>query len=126
MADSAVMHNHPVNVPYPLGTNGHWPGTVTQTGVQFNMSNFDRVYGRPIRFYISSGTPYVECSSCHDPHNYSAAIVTINGQITTRPTKKFLRGWYNEMPGSNSASQFCRSCHFDQSNESVGLLVATM
>jgi hypothetical protein len=123
---SALNHSHPVNTPYLLGTDGHWPGTVTQNGVKFFASNFDMVYGRPIRFYVASGTPYVECSSCHDPHNHSVAVVTINGQTFTRPSKKFLRGWYDEMPGSNSASQFCRSCHYEQSNEYVGNLVATM
>ena len=125
-AGSALSHDHPVNVPYLLGKDGHWPGVVTSNGVQFTPSNFDFVYGRPIRFYVSSGTPYVECASCHDPHSYSVAIVTINGQVFNKPTKQFVRGWYSEMPGSNSVSQFCRSCHYEQSAEFSGLLVGTM
>jgi hypothetical protein len=121
-----LTHDHPVNAPYRLGTDGHWSGTVTSNGVRFTPSSFDSVYGRPIRLYVASGVPYVECGSCHDPHNYSVAVVNINGVTYTKPTRNFVRGWYDYAPGGNSASQFCRSCHFEQSNEAYGIQVATM
>jgi hypothetical protein len=122
----SVLHDHPVNVPYALGKDGHWPGTVTASGVSFTPGHFDLVYGRPVRFYVSSGTPYVECSSCHDPHHYSAATMTIGGQTVTRPTRNFVRGWYDDSNSTHtSVSQFCRSCHYDMSNESDGLNIPT-
>jgi hypothetical protein len=121
----SLSDDHPVNVPYRLGTDGHWPGTVTAKGVRFLPGNFDVVYGRAVRFYVASGTPYVECSSCHDPHQYSVAPVTINGHLSMKPTAKFVRGWYDRSPGSNSTSQFCRSCHFEMSNEASGILSMT-
>jgi hypothetical protein len=44
-----------------------------------------------------------------------------------KPTHFFVRGWYD--PGnsttSNSAAQFCRTCHGGESNEAHGLTVAT-
>jgi hypothetical protein len=43
------------------------------------------------------------------------------------PTHFFVRGWYD--PGnsatSNSAAQFCRSCHGGESNEMHGQIVPT-
>jgi hypothetical protein len=122
----SALSGHPVNVPYVLGTAGHWPGTVTQSGVQFGASNFDNVYGRPLRFYVSGGVAYIECGTCHDPHHHTTATVTINGQSYDRPTAHFVRGWFDEMnPNSNSAAQFCRACHYEMSNEAYGGYVPT-
>ena len=126
MPGSDLTHNHPFNIPYPVEDSAYWPGTVTSSGFSFAPSHFDAVYGRPIRFYVSSGVPYIECSSCHDPHNYSTTTVNINGQGVSRPTAHFVRGWYDDKnPTSNSISQFCRSCHYEMSNEAAGLLAPT-
>jgi hypothetical protein len=126
MSASNLNHDHPVNIPYPLGNSSYWPGTLTAAGVSFAPSHFDDVYGRPVRFYVSSGAAYIECSSCHDPHNYSTTTVTIHGQNITKPTAHFVRGWYDVTnPGSNSVSQFCRSCHYEMSNEASGLILPT-
>ncbi len=124
---SSFAHNHPVDMPYPVGSDGYWPGFVTKTGVSFKLSNFDTVYGRPLRFYVASGKAYVECSTCHDPHNQSVAVVTINGQTFTKRTRKFVRAWYDDSSQiGNSSAQFCRSCHYDQSNEAYGLNAPTI
>jgi hypothetical protein len=43
----------------------------------------------------------------------------VKGYYTSR---FFVRGWYDSTnPNSNSATQFCRSCHYSKSNEAVGL-----
>ena len=146
---SSFVHNHPVDMPYPVGSDGYWPGFVTKTGVSFKLSNFDTVYGRPLRFYVASGKAYVECSTCHDPHKTifrddrstdfftskclgchateSVAVVTINGQTFTKRTRKFVRAWYDDSSQiGNSSAQFCRSCHYDQSNEAYGLNAPTI
>jgi len=122
----SFVHDHPFNMQYPLGADGYWPGYVTNNGVKFNLSHFDQVYGRPLRFYVSSGKAYVECGTCHDPHNHSVAVVTINGQTLTKPTMKFVRGWYdysNQM--GNSSAQFCRTCHYGESNEAYSMNMPT-
>jgi hypothetical protein len=112
---ATLSSSHPVNIPYRVGTHGWWPGTVTSSGVNFTPSNFDATYAHSVRFYVSGGVAYIECATCHDPHHYSTATVTINGKIVTKPTAHFIRGWYDDTnPTSNSAAQFCRSCHSDQ------------
>jgi len=124
---SLLAHDHPVSMPYPVGADGYWPGYVTTSGVVFKLSNFDQVYGRPLRFYVSYGKAYVECSTCHDPHNQSVAVVTINGHAYTKPTRKFVRGWYDiSSQIGNSSAQFCRTYHYEQSNEAVGLNAPTI
>ena len=126
MNGSDLTHDHPVNVAYPLGSYVFWQGTLTTSGISFVPSHFDDVYGRPVRFYVSAGVAYIECSSCHDPHNHSVTKVTINGQSFIKPTQHFVRGWYDPSPYSNSVSQFCRSCHYALSNEAAGLKIPTM
>jgi hypothetical protein len=120
-------HHHPSDIPYPVGQEGYWPGVVTKDGVIFSPTHFDTVYGRMLRFYVSGETAYIECTTCHDPHNHSVAMVIIQGQTMLKPTAHFVRGWYEaNSPFSNSSSQFCRSCHYEQSNEAYGIEVATM
>ncbi len=68
---------------------------------------------------------WITCTTCHDQHNMQYFDTTGNGNI--RPTRFFVRGWYN--PGnttaSNSAAQFCRTCHGGESNEMSGQIVPT-
>lgn len=69
---------------------------------------------------------WVTCTTCHDQHDmlYFNAGPTVG----IKPTHFFVRGWYN--PGntttSNSAAQFCRSCHGGESNEMHGQTVGTL
>jgi hypothetical protein len=120
MRGSKLTHDHPVNVQYPLRTSEYWQGTATTTGVRFTPSTFDMVYGHPVRLYVSGGIAYVECGTCHDPHNHTVATVVINGQTLTKPTAHFVRGWFEPNTYSNSVSLFCRSCHYVMSNEAYG------
>jgi hypothetical protein len=127
----SLTNDHPVHVKYiPGGYN--WPGTVGADGkVVWSTTdaptvNFTNVYGHPARFYAVAGAvtgeAYVECSTCHNPHTMSYAKVKINGVNVVKPTRFFVRGWYDsENPASNSATQFCRSCHYSKSNEYVGI-----
>lgn len=110
-----LSSSHPLDLPYPVGKSGWWPGTVTSSSVSFTPSPFDAQYPRAVRFYVYRGAAYIECASCHDPHNYSTTTVTIAGKTYTKPTAHFVRGWYDETnPNSNSTAQFCRSCHSEQ------------
>lgn len=65
---------------------------------------------------------WVTCTTCHDQHNMQ--YFNAGGTVGIKPTRFFVRGWYN--PGntttSNSAAQFCRSCHAGEANEMNGQL----
>jgi hypothetical protein len=67
---------------------------------------------------------WVTCTTCHDQHSMTSFNA---GPAGIKPTHFFVRGWYD--PGnsttSNSAAQFCRTCHGGESNEAHGLTVAT-
>ena len=66
---------------------------------------------------------WVTCTTCHDQH--SMTDFTIG--TTHYQTRFFVRGWYN--PGnsnsSNSAAQFCRTCHGGEANEMHGKTIPT-
>ena len=67
---------------------------------------------------------WVTCTTCHDQHQMST-FETSTGAL--KKTHFFVRGWYDpgNSPTSNSAAQFCRSCHGDKSNEAHGRIVPT-
>jgi len=68
---------------------------------------------------------WVTCTTCHDQHDM--LYFNAGPSVGIKPTHFFVRGWYN--PGntmtSNSAAQFCRSCHGGESNEMHGQIVPT-
>jgi hypothetical protein len=70
---------------------------------------------------------WVTCTTCHDQHNMLYFNTAATGTPVIKPTHFFVRGWYD--PGntttSNSAAQFCRSCHGGESNEMHGQSVPT-
>jgi hypothetical protein len=73
-------------------------------------------------------TDWITCTTCHDQHDMQYFSVDGSGSAASiKPTHFFVRGWYN--PGntttSNSAAQFCRSCHGGESNEMHGQTVPT-
>ena len=80
-------------------------------------------YSRDNIGYVSGLSAW--CTTCHDQHDMSYFRADANGTI--KPTHFFVRGWYD--PGntatSNSAAQFCRTCHGGESNEMHGQTVAT-
>jgi hypothetical protein len=82
--------------------------------------------GGPTLNYTNS---WITCTTCHDQHNMQYFSTDGSGSAASiKPTRFFVRGWYN--PGntatSNSAAQFCRSCHGGESNEMHGQIVPTM
>jgi len=100
---------------------------VTKTGP---IANLVKVPGTgvgtaPYTSYTSNS--WVTCTTCHDQHDMTQ-FIAVAGTTTTaaviKPTHFFVRGWYD--PGnnttSNSAAQFCRTCHGGESNEAHGLM----
>ena len=117
--------DHPVNVVYPT-TDPMYFGVTAATGA-FTDTAF--AYGHPGRLYSDGVNAYVECSTCHNPHAQTAAVVTIAGSKVSVATTHFIRGQYratNETaanhatipgPAPTSANyttdnaNFCMSCH---------------
>jgi hypothetical protein len=123
----SLENDHPVHVTYNCG-GYNWACTNNPDGtVTWPTDNFQSVYGHPVRFYgvasgsTSPGSAYVECSTCHNPHSMNYAKVTVGATKVVKPSAFFVRGWYDNSAGHNSATQFCRSCHYSKSNEYVGV-----
>ena len=88
------------------------------------LNHLVRVPGSTVSGAKVTGKSWITCTTCHDQHDMPY-FSTANGAV--KPTRFFVRGWYN--PGSsatsNSAAQFCRACHADKSNEAKGRMVPT-
>ncbi len=79
----------------------------------------------------ASGQPYVVCTTCHDQHVMNVYAASTNSPIMGSATGTyakyfFVNGPYNinnvNVPPTQAASttQFCRQCHFGESNEANG------
>ena len=108
---------HPVDVQY-TGSPYDWAITITAGRASFTDTAF--AGGHPARLYVNAaGTAaYVECSTCHNPHAWQNAVVKIAGVNASKPTAKFVRGWYDPTDGSTQAN-FCRSCHYSKTMDYV-------
>ena len=142
------LNDHPVGPsanpgcggPYNWDCTANADGTITFGGTaskQFLADYFDVTAYGPIAHLVTvSGThagyggavssnSWVTCTTCHDQHDMSYFRADSSGTI--KPTHFFVRGWYD--PGntttSNSAAQFCRTCHGGESNEMHGQDVPT-
>jgi hypothetical protein len=86
-------------------------------------------YGTPVN---ASNVPYVVCTTCHDQHSMNVYSVVGAGNpiagnaVGTYAKYFFINGPYNpntvNIPLGTAASttQFCRQCHFGESNEANG------
>jgi hypothetical protein len=136
----SLQNDHPVHVAYDPTSTYNWPGTVTSGAITWTITNayvanFANTYGHPVRFYAdtTNNKAMVECSTCHNPHSMNWAKYktvattgyagggTGSAAVTLiKPSRFFIRGWYDGAnTASNSATQFCRSCHYSKSNEYV-------
>jgi hypothetical protein len=126
--------------PYNWDCTANADGTISFTGTAssaFLSDYFDVTKYGPIANLVTvagtkpgfggavSSNSWVTCTTCHDQHDMSYFRADASGTI--KPTHFFVRGWYD--PGnsttSNSAAQFCRSCHGGESNEMHGQHVPT-
>ena len=92
-------------------------------------------YGTPVN---AANVPYVVCTTCHDQHSMNVYSVVgggnnIAGNTTGTYAKYFfINGPYNpntvNVPLGYAASttQFCRQCHFGESNEANGCTLPTL
>jgi nitrate reductase cytochrome c-type subunit len=137
-AGGNLSSDHPVDVKYPQADPMYFGVSITNGNVSFTDASF--AYGHPARLYASGTDAYIECSTCHNPHAQTAAIVTVAGAKTFVATTHFIRGQYratNEtasgapaVPGSAPTSttyttdnaNFCMSCHSYPSSGFTGLV----
>ncbi len=145
------MNDHPVGPSATVGCGGahNWDCVVNADGslsysgpnsTQFLADYYDVTSGNgPVAHLVKvpGSTPgksgavtansWVTCTTCHDQHNMQYFNTAASGAAVIKPTHFFVRGWYD--PGntttSNSAAQFCRTCHGGESNESFGQTVPT-
>jgi len=92
------------------------------------LANIVKVAGTTAGYMGSvTSNSWVTCTTCHDQHDMLYFNTGLASPNTIKPTHFFVRGWYD--PGhsatSNSAAQFCRSCHGGESNEAHGQTVPT-
>jgi hypothetical protein len=91
-------------------------------------------YGTPVN---ASGVPYLVCTTCHNQHAmnvYASSATTPIAKNTagTYATFFFINGPYNvndvtlHPTSANSTTQFCRQCHFGESNEANGGTLPTV
>ncbi|MGB8064070.1 MAG: hypothetical protein WCF26_19415 [Candidatus Sulfotelmatobacter sp.] len=85
----------------------------------------------------ASGVPYIVCTTCHNQHVMNVFAANSNAPIAgattgTYATYFFVNGPYNvnnvtaALNGyAQSTTQFCRQCHFSESNEANGGPITT-
>jgi len=138
---SAVLGSY-----YGNATNGIvWTvstaNAITSIAVYGQYSQFVTSYGAPVLFkgahsygtpVNAAGVPYVVCTTCHDQHSMNVYSVvggqnTIAGNATGTYAKYFfINAPYNPdnvtvgATQAASTTQFCRQCHFGESNEANG------
>jgi hypothetical protein len=126
--------DHPVNIIYPASSPMYFQATISGSNVVFTDTTY--LYGHPTKLYTDGTNIFVECSTCHNPHNQTATVVPIPGTTpgtltnTAVCTTHFIRGQYrstNEV-ATNAAptptgctetsttyqvdnANFCMSCH---------------
>jgi hypothetical protein len=108
--------NHPVHVTYPNTDPTYWGVSMANGVVTFTdtTSTFATGYGHPARLYTVNNTQaYIECSSCHNPHNFNQTVVMVGTTPTKVTTNHFIRGAYDPNLSSSVANEtnFCMSCH---------------
>jgi cytochrome c553 len=129
---------------YSDGTNGITytvsGGAITGITVAGQYQSFVNSYGAPALFkgkyayptpVNASNVPYIVCTTCHDQHVMNVYAATTNSPIAGSSTGTyakyfFVNGPYDvnnvSVPPTQAASttQFCRQCHFGESNEANG------
>jgi hypothetical protein len=117
-------------------------GTTSVNGVTFagQYQTFVNNYGAPALAsgghsfptpVNATGQPYLVCTTCHNQHVMNIFAASANNKIAgsatgTYATYFFVNGPYNvndvatHPASANSTTQFCRQCHFGESNEANG------
>jgi hypothetical protein len=134
-AATLVSHGSPMQ---GAGTGITWSGTAFTVTAGTPYAQFVANYGWPALApgkwsnpyaTTATGTPYVLCTTCHNQHvmtvytSSAASPIANDGGGKYYATFFFINGPYNpnidNVANTNapSTTQFCRQCHFGESNE---------
>jgi len=91
-----LSDDHPVSVPWTHQSIVPWEFTEQCTYCHDNIGEDPAKYRLPFYSYYVGDSYYIECSSCHDPHN--------NGDLGADAQPYLLRM-------SNNGSALCLQCH---------------
>ncbi|MGO9305532.1 MAG: hypothetical protein ACLP3R_17850 [Candidatus Korobacteraceae bacterium] len=132
--------DHPVDVKYPTSDPTYFTVTVNGAAGTVSFTDTAYAYGHPTRLYTDGTFAYIECSTCHNPHNQTATIVpNAAGTPTAVCTTHFIRGQYRStdeqaanaatVPCTPTSAQytadnanFCMSCHSFPSAQFTGFV----
>jgi hypothetical protein len=138
---SAVLGSY-----YGDGVNGiTWTisstGSITSVAYAGQYAKFVTSYGAPVLLkgahsyatpVNASNVPYVVCTTCHDQHSMNVyAVVNSANPIAGNSTGTYAKYFFINAPynpdtvsipfgTAASTTQFCRQCHFGESNEANG------
>jgi len=132
----AGYYNTPAGLTFTISASN----AITAIAVGTTYSQFMSSYGAPAIMkgtysyptpVNASGVPYLVCTTCHDQHVMNVYAASANSPIAgaatgTYATYFFVNGPYNvnnvSVPSTaaSSTTQFCRQCHFGESNEANG------
>ena len=139
-AGENLTGDHPVDIIYPLTNPTYFTATVNATNMTVSFTDTAYAYGHPAKLYTDGTNAYVECSTCHNPHNQTANVAPgVGGTLTAVCTTHFIRGQYRStdevatnaptIPCTPTSStytidnaNFCMSCHSYPSNQFTGLV----
>jgi len=143
---SAVLgtyYNNPTNgLNYTITSNtiqsityaGQYAQFVTSYGAPVLLKGAHS-YGTPVN---ASGIPYVVCTTCHDQHSMNVySVVGAGNPIAGNATGTYAKYFFINAPynpdtvsiplgSAASTTQFCRQCHFGESNEANGGTLPTV
>ena len=115
-------------------------GSITSIVAGGQYAQFEASYGAPALNkgawsyptpVNASNLPYIVCTTCHDQHVMNVYAASANSPIAGSATGTyakffFVNGPYNlndvgnHPSQANTTTQFCRQCHFGESNEANG------
>ncbi len=128
---------------YVIGTTG----SITAVTSAGQYQQFVSSYGAPVLFkgahsygtpVNASNVPYVVCTTCHDQHSMNVyAVVGSGNPIAGASTGTYAKYFFINAPYNPntvtvplgyaaSTTQFCRQCHFGESNEANGGTLPTV
>ncbi len=138
--DGLIAGDHPIGpeAQIPWGNGLEWSNGRFRVVPGSPYAQFVSNYGWPalaprqranVYGVSNAGEPYALCITCHDQHVRSVFASGVNNPIAADGGGKvyttyfFVNGPYNPRPekmtnpNASSAAQFCRQCHFANSNE---------
>jgi len=96
-AGENLSGDHPVDIHYPLTDPTYFTATINATNLTVTFTDTAYAYGHPAQLFTDGVNAFVECGTCHNPHNQTAMVVPVaGGTLGTVCTTHFIRGQYRD------------------------------